>query len=159
MEKYKAVFPLLREIDAVFSREESQRHTLQLNRTKSTVAQIDTTAFSTVTVNYDFRTALHHDIGDFKDGFGCLSVLHSPNDPAVGGELIFPEFGVAIRMTSSDVLLFDSHQWHCNAPLATDGTHRMSLVCYLREAMLNKCQKEHIAEPETVTALKKRKRE
>ena len=36
---------------------------------------IGNTAFSTVTINYSWRTALHKDAGDYMDGFGNLIVI------------------------------------------------------------------------------------
>jgi hypothetical protein len=36
---------------------------------------IKDTAFSTVTVNKNFRTAGHYDNGDLKEGFGNLGVI------------------------------------------------------------------------------------
>lgn len=118
-----------------------ERHAAQRDRAAATIANIEGTAFSTVTVNYDFRTALHQDAGDFRDGFGCLCVLHRPREPqGAGGELLFPEFRVGVRLRSNDALFFDTHQWHCNAPLPDEpDVHRMSLVCYLREKMVDNC--------------------
>ena len=47
------------------------RYNNQLQRAgESPEFVIDGTAFSTVTVNYSWRTALHRDKGDFEDGFG-----------------------------------------------------------------------------------------
>lgn len=139
-QKYADVFPLLHQVDALFAQVEPERYRKQLERAQQTVANIDSTAFSTVTVNYDFRTALHQDAGDFREGFGVLLAIYKPHEPEEGCELILPEFRVAVRLRSRDVLFFDTHQWHCNAPLTREqGVHRLSLVCYLREKLLFKC--------------------
>lgn len=139
-ELYGKAIPLLEEIDAVFAKHEPQRHQTQLERARKSDARIADTAFSTTTVNYGFRTALHQDTGDFEQGFGILVVMHKPNEPpnGSGGELLLPEFRIAVALESRDVLLFDTHQYHCNAPLAPD-VERLSLVCYLREKIATLC--------------------
>ena len=37
--------------------------------------KIKNTCFSTITINRNFRTALHKDAGDFSEGFGNLTVI------------------------------------------------------------------------------------
>ncbi|RKO83575.1 hypothetical protein BDK51DRAFT_33443, partial [Blyttiomyces helicus] len=45
----------------------------QMDLAMKTNARIGNTSFSSVTVNYDWRSALHKDIGDYKDGFGVFT--------------------------------------------------------------------------------------
>ena len=94
--------------------------------------QIGTTAFSTVTVNYNFQTALHKDSGDFREGFGNLVVCQ---EGITGGEILFPQYKVAIRVDTGDFLAMDVHEWHCNNEIQynNDTAYRLSFVCYLRE--------------------------
>ena len=42
---------------------------------------IQDTSFSTITVNYSWRTACHQDRGDFPGGFGNLVILEDFNNP------------------------------------------------------------------------------
>ena len=107
--------------------------------------RIPGTVFSTITVNRNFRTALHQDAGDFKEGLSVLAVF--TRGDVRGGDLCLPEYGVSVPMGHGDLLLFHAHLWHCNTPIT--GTHehaikptdpaRVSLVCYLREKMHARC--------------------
>tara|TARA_B110001469_G_C9648293_1_gene329193 strand:+ start:1640 stop:2722 length:1083 start_codon:yes stop_codon:yes gene_type:complete len=136
---------------------------------KKDIQQIDyynnnPTAFSTITINRNFRTALHRDAGDFKEGFGNLTVIEKGEYS--GGYTIFPQFGVAVDVRTRDFLACDVHQWHSNTPIyetekqkklnktlpkyfkdnpavGTVGIYenysRLTFVCYLREKII-KCQ-------------------
>ena len=101
--------------------------------------KIPDTVFSTVTVNFNWRTACHLDVGDFSGGMGNLAVVG--NGKWEGGLLGFPQFGVAIEVKGGDFLLMDVHQWHCNTEIVGADNRenfRMSFVLYLREDM-SKC--------------------
>jgi hypothetical protein len=87
------------------------------------------TVFSTVTCNYNWRTACHTDKGDFKAGLGNLTVIGDHE----GGLIGFPEYDVGVSVQSRDVLLMNVHKMHCNTAI-TSG-ERLSFVCYLREGM------------------------
>lgn len=91
------------------------------------------TAFTTVTVNKNYQTAVHKDAGDFKEGFGNLCVLQAGHYE--GGYTCFPEYGVAVDVRTKDILLMDVHRWHGNTPLSGDNFERISLVMYYRENM------------------------
>ena len=95
------------------------------------------TVFTTITVNKPFRTACHRDAGDFSDGLSNLLVL-SNNGKYRGGYLVFPEYRVAVNVRPGDLLLVNNHEIiHGNTPIETyDDGERISLVCYLREKML-----------------------
>lgn len=92
---------------------------------------IPETNFSTITLNHDFRTACHLDKGDCKKGLTCFTIKKCGD--YTGGELIFPEYDVAVNIEQGDLLIFDPRQAHCNNPLKGEG--RMSMVMYLREKM------------------------
>jgi len=96
------------------------------------------TVFTTITVNKNFRTAAHFDAGDFSDGLSNLLVL-SNGKAFSGGYLVFPEYGVAVDVRPGDLLLVNNHEvMHGNTPIVLDDpdAERISLVCYLREKML-----------------------
>jgi len=97
------------------------------------------TVFSTITANRNFQTACHRDEGDFDPGFGALTLLS--HGELWGGELAFPRYRVAVDYRMGDVLLCDVHQVHGNLPIrGFEGEYvRLSLVFYLRAAMLKKC--------------------
>lgn len=114
--------------------------------------RIGDTAFTTVTINNNFRTACHRDAGDLKEGFGNLSCTGKGEWD--GGYTILPEYRVGAKLNPGDVLIMDVHQIHGNTPIREKGSgreavftgnkhnkdkmvdfERISLVCYLRENM------------------------
>ncbi len=101
--------------------------------------KIPKTVFTTVTSNYNFRTACHKDSGDFHHGLGNLIVTgHS----FTGGYLGFPEFKILIKIEPGDFLLMDSREYHCNTKIkCKPGGYRLSFVMYIREDM-SKCSKK-----------------
>lgn len=134
MEKYHRGLPFIKAIDRCFATCVSDAHARQTGEAKLTDYHIKDTAFSTVTVNYNFRTAVHRDAGDFEQGFGNLVVCQ--ND-VQGGWLLFPRYRVAVVLQTGDFLAMDVHEWHCNTPIhpTTPEGYRLSFVCYLRNRM------------------------
>jgi len=137
VEKWKRVIPLIQAIDKQFKLQIPDRHSAQFKRAKQTPKfQIKGTSFSTVTINYNWRTALHTDAGDLPQGFGNLVVLEEGK--YTGGCTGFPQYGVCVDVRHGDFLGMDVHKFHCNTeiePITKDYT-RLSLVCYLREKMI-----------------------
>ena len=158
-EKYNQGLPFIHHIDKLFKRLIPDSHQRQLDRANQKPhLKIPKTSFSTVTINRNFRTAMHRDAGDFKEGFGNLTVIE--RGKYHGGYTIFPQYGVAIDLRKNDFVAMDVHQWHCNTPIyeteedklfneslepafkdnpevGTEGIYekytRISFVCYLRE--------------------------
>ena len=152
VENWKQVQPFIKKIDSLFKKIVPDRHKVQLHRARKTSKfQIKDTAFSTLTLNYNFRTATHKDKGDFEEGFGNLVVLENPYTKYEGGYLGFPQFKVAVDPRQGDFLAIDIHQWHGNTKLTgktilnkrgkrVPAYGRLSVVCYLRKNMI-KCAK------------------
>jgi len=161
--QFRQGIPFLEEIDKCFKKLVPENHKLQYDQAKKQPNfQIADTAFSSITLNRNFRTALHKDAGDFKDGFGNLTVLEYGQYS--GGCTMFPRFQVGFNVRTGDFLAMDVHEWHCNTELeetsqqkeinkkipklfsndVTTGTMgqdrpftRISFVCYLREKMVD----------------------
>ena len=74
-DKWSKVIPLIENIDLQFKKLIPKNHAIQYKEAQKTKFVIGDTAFSTVTINYNWRTALHKDAGDLKQGFGNLVVL------------------------------------------------------------------------------------
>lgn len=137
VEKWEKVVPLIESIDKQFKKLIPKNHRIQYKQAHETDFVISNTAFSTVTINYNWRTALHKDAGDLKEGFGNLVVLEEGKYE--GGCTGFPQFKVGVDCRHGDFLAMDVHEWHCNTkikPISKDYT-RLSLVAYLREKMIN----------------------
>ena len=164
---YRKGIPFLQAIDRQFQKLVPAPYRAQQKRIKSTPAyRIADTAFSSVTINRNFRTALHKDAGDFKDGYGNLTVLE--RGLYHGGETLFPQYGIGIDLRAGDFVAMDVHEWHCNAPMtetAEDAAFnkgldpvytksevgaqgederwtRISFVCYVREKLADCNTKE-----------------
>jgi hypothetical protein len=158
---YKHGLPFIHAIDTCFETLVPEPHALQKKAAlEKPLLNITGTAFSSVTINRNFRTALHMDDGDFKQGYGNLSVLE--RGKYHGGFTLFPQYGVGFNVRSGDFLAMDVHQWHCNTELyetkedkefnktlprihkddietgtlgADKPFDRISFVCYLREKL------------------------
>ena len=162
-EKYNNGLKFIQRIDKLFEKLIPDAHKKQLERanTKSHL-KIPKTSFSTITINRNFRTALHKDAGDFKEGFGNLTVIE--RGKYHGGYTVFPQYGVGINLRNNDFCAMDVHQWHSNTEIyeteedkkynetlepdyhdnpevGTEGLYknytRLSFVCYLREKIAN----------------------
>jgi hypothetical protein len=140
-DKFKLSFPFLQTLDRGFAELLPQRHGAQ----RAAADKIDPsflvpgTVFTTITVNKTFRTAAHRDAGDFTNGLSNLLVL-SNNGNYTGGYLILPEVRIAVNVRPGDLLLVNNHEYiHGNTPieLQDEVAERVSLVCYLREKMLD----------------------
>lgn len=96
---------------------------------------IGDTSFTTVTVNKNFRTAVHKDSGDFTDGFGNL-IAYREGD-WTGGYFCLPQYKVAIDLQNTDILFVDVHKHHGNTNFINtdDNFLRISFVLYYREYM------------------------
>jgi len=139
VDKWTKVLPLIRAINGQFKKLVPDKYKIQYKRAQETKFVIKNTAFSTITINYNWRTALHKDAGDLKDGFGNLVILEEGDYE--GGELGFPQYKVAVNVRNGDFLAMDVHEWHCNTKIKskTKDYTRLSLVSYLRENMI-KCK-------------------
>ena len=146
-DKFKLAFPFLQTLDRGFAELLPTRHAAQ----REAADKIDPaflvpeTVFTTITVNKTFRTAAHRDAGDFTNGLSNLLVL-SNNGNFTGGYLILPEVRIAVNVRPGDLLLVNNHEYiHGNTPIEMQDevAERVSLVCYLREKMLELGSKEY----------------
>jgi len=163
--QYKHGMPFIEALDGVFQKLVPEQHGKQRKAAaEKPMYRIGDTAFSSVTINRNFRTALHMDDGDFKEGYGNLSVIE--RGKYHGGVTMFPRFGAGFNLRTGDFIAMDVHEWHCNTELyetkedkefnkdlpkihfadpstGTMGVEkpftRISFVCYLREK-LRKCK-------------------
>jgi hypothetical protein len=162
-DEYKAGTPYIEAIDDLFKKLVPERYAVQYKRAKSNPSfQIGDTSFSSVTINRNFRTGLHMDAGDLREGFGNLTVIERGKYD--GGFTLFPRFKVGVNLRTGDFLAMDVHEWHCNTEMnegsedkkfnssikdiyinnketGTQGIEklysRLSFVCYLREKLVD----------------------
>ena len=133
--------PFIREMDKCFKELNPDEYKKQKERAELNDYHIKDTAYSTITLNDNFRTALHKDAGDFEEGFGNLCVIEKGTYQ--GGYTGFPQFGVAVDVRTGDYLSMDVHQWHCNTKINGEAGkyNRLAIVAYLRKGM-NRCPKK-----------------
>ena len=138
-EKFKKAYPIIKFVDTKYAELMPDHYAKQREMADRTSEDfvIRNTAFTTVTVNRNWQTAVHKDAGDFAEGFGNLVVLREGR--YTGGYFVLPKWGVAFDLQNCDVLLTDVHQWHGNTPIhkIDEDAERISLVMYYRENMIN----------------------
>jgi hypothetical protein len=139
-EKFKKAIPFIKEVDDKYKKLIPEKWEIQNQYAKATDNNyvIEGTTFTTVTVNKDFQTAVHKDVGDLKKGFGNLSCYKTKGSK--GGYFVLPEYKIAFDLGSTDLLLVDVHKWHGNTPIIneTEEDERISFVMYYREKTI-KC--------------------
>ena len=136
-EQWATVMPMVERVADVFKATLPARYAKQLALARSAPKQfvIGKTPFTTLTVNNNVAGAIHQDKGDYKDGFGCISVVR--RGTYSGCWLVFPEYAVAADLQDGDLLFFNSHDWHANTPFrdTVEGYERISVVYYFRSRM------------------------
>ncbi len=135
--KFKKAYPIIKLVDTKYSELMPEHYKLQREVADQTSSDfvIPDTAFTTVTVNKNWQTAVHTDKGDFEKGFGNLVALRKGR--YTGGYFVVPKWGVAFDLQNCDLLLVDVHQWHGNTPIKKidQDAKRISLVMYYRRKM------------------------
>lgn len=146
MELWENAIPFIQRCSALYKKYGGKYYETQLkeyNKIKKDM-RIPDTVFTTVTLNYNWRTSCHKDTGDYSKGLGNLAVT---GRDFAGCYLGFPQFKICLKVEPGDFLLMDVHQWHCNTEmelLKPDG-FRISYVLYLREHM-SKCANHRVIE-------------
>ena len=136
-QKFKAGYPYIKYISDLFQEVCPERWKAQKDMIDKTSNDffIKDTVFTTITINRNFRTAIHQDKGDLKEGFGNLGVLQAGNYE--GGLTVMPKYKVAFDVRSGDVCFFDVHEYHGNTEIKAKGKfERISIVCYYRKNMI-----------------------
>lgn len=136
LEQFLHALPFIRKVDELYRELMPDEYALQRAAADATSPDfvISGTAFTTVTVNKNFQTAVHKDAGDFKEGFGNLTVMQAGQ--YTGGYTVYPQFRVAVDVRTCDLMLSDVHEWHGNTPIVgKNNFERISLVMYYRENM------------------------
>jgi hypothetical protein len=167
-ENYRAGIPYIEFLNTCFKALTPKEYAAQHARaSKQKSYQIEDTAFSSVTINRNFRTGVHMDDGDFRQGFGNLSAIERGHYS--GGYTIFPRYKIGFNVRTGDYLAMNVHEFHCNTEMwetaaqkkfnealpqihfedPSTGTlggdqkfTRISFVCYLREGLIDCKNKE-----------------
>ena len=124
-DKLKAVILLLQKLQARYQQQLPQAEAAQ-QKEVATRPHLPGTAFRTLYVNRNFRTALHKDCNVDASRYGLMTVL---GENVAGGRIQFPEYGIEVTVGHGDLIMFKPCLWHCNTPLDKEGV-RMSVVCH-----------------------------
>lgn len=136
-ELFAKSFPYLRKLNDVFKRELPARWGAQRAAADKLDPRflIDETVFTTLTVNYDFRTAAHRDAGDLSSGFSNISGIGKGWKGCI---FTLPEYRIGINLQPGDLLLVNNHEGiHGNTEFEGNDNDRVSIVAYFREKMLD----------------------
>ena len=138
-EKLQMGKPFVDYIDLKYKELCPKQHAAQLKSANETNANyvLWDTAFSTITVNKNFRTAVHQDGGDHPEGFGNLFVYREGD--WTKGYFTLPEWGIGVDMKNQDMLFVDVHRFHGNEEYENfdpeNGDLRISFVLYYRTGL------------------------
>jgi len=136
IEKFNKALPLIERVDAGFKEFVPSRYKKQKEMIMATDPnyRIGNTAFTTITINKDYRTAYHYDAGDYPKGFGNLVAYCRDIEPM---HLVLPRYGIGVHLDTNDLLLVDVHELHGNTEFIPNGANpvRLSFVMYYRENM------------------------
>lgn len=137
-DRFNSGVPFVECVDRLYEQLCPEHYMRQINIANGTNRnyRISDTAFTTVTVNKNFQTAVHKDSGDYKPGFGNLIVYREGKYE--GCYFCLPKYGVAIDLQNTDILFVNVHEWHANTPFINCSPDflRISFVMYYREYMI-----------------------
>lgn len=136
-EKWALLLPMVQHVSSMFELDVPEKYQAQQAIVDATSKDfvIPGTVYTTLTVNKNFRTACHKDAGDLPEGISAMAVFREGQ--WAGANLVFPDFRVAARLDTGDVIFFDPHEFHGNTrivPMSEKYT-RCSVVFYYREGI------------------------
>jgi hypothetical protein len=136
--KWQRILPMITLVDGLYKYFMPNNHAEQLKMAQSNPEfQIESTAFSTLTINHNWQTACHVDSGDYRNGYSALLV--ATEGEYNGGYLGFPQFDIGANVKNGDFILINPHMHHANTPIIpkTLVYTRLSIVFYYREGLCN----------------------
>jgi hypothetical protein len=98
---------------------------------------IGRTCLSTVAINVNYESCYHFDRGDLPDGYSTLTAM-SVGGQYQGGQLVLPQYRIAIDIRDGDLLCNQSHlDLHGNTEITqlSAGAKRLSFVTYLKKML------------------------
>lgn len=139
VEKWNTIVPLAHAVGKLMEQAVPARYKAQMEIVERTCKEyvITDTPFTTLTINHNIAGRIHQDAGDYKPGFGVISVCR--RGYYTGGWLVFPEYQVGADLQDGDVIFFDPHEWHGVTDFAnqSDDYERISIVYYYRSHMID----------------------
>lgn len=153
MGKFELCYPYMRKLNNLFAELVPGRYAKQKGVAESIDKRFivaEDTAFSTITVNKNYRTTAHRDGANLDGGFSNLSTVTKGSVGWEGGLFVLPEYRVAINLRPGDALLVDNAGIiHGNTEmippdgLDIEDMERISMVSYMRDGMQELKSKEY----------------
>ena len=153
MDKFAKAYPYMRRLDNLFKELVPGRYAKQKKVAESIDKRFivaEDTAFSTITVNKNYRTTAHRDGANLNGGFSNLSSVTKGDVGWEGGLFVLPEYKVAINLRPGDALLVDNAGIiHGNTEIIPpkgmdiEDMERISMVSYMRDGMQELKSKEY----------------
>lgn len=153
MAKFEKCYPYMRKLNSLFAELVPQRYAKQKRVAESIDKRFivgEDTAFSTITVNKNYRTTAHRDGANFTPGFSNLSTVTKGDIGWEGGLFVLPEYRVAVNLRPGDALLVDNAGIiHGNTEMIPpsgmdiEDMERISMVSYMRDGMQELKSKEY----------------
>lgn len=153
MTKFELCYPYMRKLNQLFADLVPNRYAKQKGVAESIDKRFivaEDTAFSTITVNKNYRTTAHRDGANLEGGFSNLSTVTNGKLDWSGGLFVLPEYRVAINLRPGDALLVDNAGIiHGNTPIVppegmdVEDMERVSMVSYMRDGMSALQSKEY----------------
>lgn len=137
-EAWRRAIPMIEQISDLFKLFAPEKYNYQASVAAQVRKEwlIGNSVFSTVTVNKNFRTAVHRDGLNLDNSFSAFNVLRAGQ--FIGGNLVFPRYRIAVSADNQDLLFFMPQEPHGNTEMkAINGKpyERLSFVYYLRDKM------------------------
>ena len=114
MDDFRGAMPFFQEVSQQYKDLLPNKFYDQWNRARLNDFHIKGTPFSTVTINRNFRTAIHQDAGDYG-GYASLCAIEEGKYH--GGYFVLPQYRIAVDLRHGDYLVCDVHQYHANTEL------------------------------------------
>ena len=114
--------PLIKLVDALYAHHLPAFYALQRAEVKKAPGRLWHTAFSSIYIAKNFRTAYHVDRGNL---LGTMTAI-MPLGKFTGGELVLPRWRIAFAYKPGDLLFFDPQQLHGNLPFKGKGFRQRS---------------------------------
>jgi hypothetical protein len=116
--------PLIKHINTLYREYAPELYAIQrANVKEGPLWRLWHTAFTTIYIAKNFRTAYHTDRGNLQ---GVMTAI-MPMGHFTGGELVLPRWRIAFAYKPGDLLLFDPQQVHGNLPFKGE---RLSAAFY-----------------------------
>jgi hypothetical protein len=138
-EGFAEMLPLFQQVDKLYAEHAPDYYAAQKEIAARTSKdfKIPETVFTTITVNKNFRTAVHKDAKNFDAVAPMLLIREGKYS---GGYVVFPEYRVAAAMDTGDIIIFRNMvDWHGNTQIIplSKNYQRCTMVFYYREGMIN----------------------